>query len=227
MSPLEAALWSVVPSLGVGAMIAVCSALVKAVERAYIIAGCFVVMIAGYVVQATLLRADSHLWVLMLGAALLACGAVGVMTLGNELLMSAIPPERAGSAAAVNETVGELGGALGMAVLGSIGAAVYRQHLGTAVSTGARSTLGGAVATAARLPVGEAEHLLSLARTAFTAGLNTVSLIGAALMALAALLTGLFLRGVTPADPAAPAPTVPAPTATPVAQQHGSAEAVV
>ncbi|MBR7833026.1 MFS transporter [Actinospica durhamensis] len=205
MSPLKAALWSVVPSLGVGAMIGLCSALVKVVERAYIVAGCFTVMISGYVVQAALLRADSPLWVSMLGAALLACGAVGVMTLGNELLMSAIPPERAGSAAAVNETVGELGGALGMAVLGSIGAAVYRHHLGTAVPTGARSTLGGAVATAVHLPVSEAEHLLSLARTAFTAGLNTVSLVGAALMAVAALLTALFLRGVTPADPAAPA----------------------
>ena len=205
MSPLKAALWSLVPSLGVGAMIGICTALVKVFDRAYVIAGCFAVMIAGYGVQAALLRVDSHLWVLLIGAALLACGAVGVMTLGNELLMSAIPPERAGSAAAVNETVGELGGALGMAVLGSIGAAVYRHHLGTTVPTEARSTLGGAVATAARLPADEAARLLSLARTAFTAGLNTVSLVGAALMAAAAILTALFLRGVTPADPAAPA----------------------
>ena len=200
MSPLTAALWSVLPSLGVGAMIGLCTALVKAVERAYVIAGCFVVMIGGYVVQAAVLRADSHLWVPMLGAALLACGAVGVMTLGNELLMSAIPPERAGSAAAVNETVGELGGALGMAVLGSIGAAVYRGHLGSEVPAGARSTLGGAVATAAHMSGTAAADLLTAARAAFTSGLNTVSIVAAALMALAALLTALFLRGVTPAN---------------------------
>lgn len=214
MSPLKAALWSLVPSLGVGAMIGICGALAKVVDRAYIIGGCFIVIIGGYGVQAAMLRADSHLWVPLIGAALLACGAVGVTTLGNELLMSAIPPERAGSAAAVNETVGELGGALGMAVLGSIGAAVYRQHMPSGVPAGARSTLGGAVATAAHLPsVAEAEHLLQSARVAFTDSLNAVSVVGAGLMALAAMLTVILLRGVTVADPAAAdgaGPLVPA-----------------
>ena len=216
MSPLKAALWSVLPSLGVGAMIALCTALVKVLDRAYVIAGCFVVMVAGYLVQAALLRADSPLWVLMLGAALLACGAVGVVTLGNELLMSAIPPERAGSAAAVNETVGELGGALGMAVLGSIGAAVYRHHLGPAVPAEARSTLGGAIATAAHLPAAAGHALLTTARTAFATGLNTASLLAAALMAAAALLTALTLRNLTPAA------TSSAPTADPAPPAHAA-----
>lgn len=200
MSPLKAALWSLVPSIGVGAMIGICGALAKVVDRAYIIGGCFVVIIGGYGMQAVMLRSDSHMWVLLVGAALLACGAVGVTTLGNELLMSAIPPERAGSAAAVNETVGELGGALGMAVLGSVGAAVYRHHIPADVPAGARSTLGGAVATAAHLPsISQAEHVLQSARVAFTDGLNAVSVVGAGVMALAALLTVVLLRGVTPA----------------------------
>ncbi|WP_051451579.1 MFS transporter [Actinospica robiniae] len=224
MSPLTAALWSLVPSLGVGAVIGLCGALVKVFDRAFIIAGCFFVMLGGYCVQATLLRADSHMWVLMIGAALLACGAVGVMTIGNELLMSAIPPERAGSAGAVNETVGELGGALGMAVLGSIGAAVYRHHIPAGVPVGARSTLGGAVAVAANQPsASAAAQLLKSARVAFTDSLNSVSVVGAVLMGLAALLTAIILRGVTLADTAAPAEAqgrtnAVADTATPVAQ---------
>jgi DHA2 family multidrug resistance protein-like MFS transporter len=196
MSPLKAALWSLAPSLGVGAVIGIAGALAKVIDRAYVLAGSFAVITAGYGVQATLLRADSRLWVLMVGAALLACGAVGATTLGNELLMSAIPPERAGSAAAVNETVGELGGALGMAILGSIGAAVYRQHLGTDVPAGARSTLGGAVATAAQLRAEASAHLLGAARAAFTDSVNIVSVVGGAIMALAAVLTALFLRVV-------------------------------
>ncbi len=87
MGPFKAALWSLVPSLGVGAVIAIGSALAKAFDRAYVIAGGFLVILAGYVTQAALLHADSHLWVLMVGAGLLAGGAVAVMSLGNELML--------------------------------------------------------------------------------------------------------------------------------------------
>jgi DHA2 family multidrug resistance protein-like MFS transporter len=195
MTPLVAALWSIVPSLGVGAVIGITGALARRFDRAYVIAGCFVAVLCGYAVQAILLHADSRLWVLMIGAGLLASGAVGVMTLGNELLLGAIPPERAGAAAAMNETVTELGGALGMAVMGSIGTAVYRHHLGGAVPAPARATLGGAVATAAREHGSAGAHLLAAAREAFTASLNSVSIVGAVLMAAAAIATVLFLRG--------------------------------
>jgi DHA2 family multidrug resistance protein-like MFS transporter len=220
MSPLRAALWSLVPSLGVGAVIAVTAALVRIFDRASVIAGGFLVILAGYAVQATLLRADSHLWVLMVGAALLACGAVAVSMLGNELMLGAIPPERAGAAAAMNETVAELGGALGMAVMGSIGTAVYRHALGTTAPTPARSTLGGAVATAAREPGASGTQLLNSAREAFTHSINVVSYVGIGVVAVAALLTLLFLRGLRSAEQA------DVPPATPVAQPDRAAEAV-
>ncbi|MCU1484505.1 MAG: transporter, partial [Actinomycetia bacterium] len=52
--------------------------------------------------------------------ALIGCGVgVGSPT-GAELIMSAAPPARAGSAAGVNETIVEAAGALGVAVLGSV-----------------------------------------------------------------------------------------------------------
>jgi DHA2 family multidrug resistance protein-like MFS transporter len=197
MSPFGAALWSLLPSVGVGAAIGIGGALAKSFDRAYVIAGGFLVILGGYAVQAGLLRADSHLWVLMIGAGLLACGAVAVMALGNEWLLGAIPPERAGAAAAMNETMTELGGALGMAVMGSIGTAVYRHGLGDSVPGPARSTLGGAVTTAAREPASAAARLLAMAREAFTHSLNVVSIGGAAIMASAALLTILFLRGLS------------------------------
>ena len=195
MSPLTAALWSLVPSVGIGAVIAVTGVLSKSFDRAYVIAGCFVLTLGGYTVQATLLHVGAHLWVLMVGAGLLACGVVGVAALSNELLLGALPPERAGAGAAMNETVTELGGALGMAVMGSIGTAVYRHRLpGAPVS--ARSTLGGAVAAAAREPGSAGANLLADAREAFAASLNTVSVVGAGLTAVAAVLTVVFLRGL-------------------------------
>jgi DHA2 family multidrug resistance protein-like MFS transporter len=220
MSPLTAALWSLVPSVGIGAAIGIASALAGIFDRAYVIAGAFLVIVAGYAVQATMLHPGSHLWVLIIGAGLLACGAVAVMMLGNDLLLGAIPPERAGAAAAMNETVTELGGALGMAVMGSIGAAVYRHGLGTTVPAPARSTLGGAVAVAAREPGAAGAQLLGAAREAFAHSVNVVSIVGAAIMAGAALLTILFLRRLDSAAPAASSAT------TPVAQPDQPAEAL-
>ena len=129
---------------------------------------------------------------------------VGIMTVGNELVLGAVPPERAGAAAAVVETATEFGGALGMAVLGSIGTAVYRSGLAGSAPAGtppaalsaARDTLGGALTVAGRLPGRSGTDLLETARAAFTHGLNYAAFGAFIAMVLAAVLTATFLRGV-------------------------------
>jgi MFS transporter, DHA2 family, multidrug resistance protein len=101
----------------------------------------------------------SPLWFLLAAATVYAGGVVGVMSIANELIMGAVPPQRAGAAAAVVETASEFGGALGIAVLGSIGTAAYRSSLATGAPAGlppaaagqARSTLGGALSAAGQL----------------------------------------------------------------------------
>ena len=50
--------------------------------------------------------------------------------------MGCVPPERAGVASGISETGAELGGALGIAVLGSIGVAVYRSEIADALPDG-------------------------------------------------------------------------------------------
>jgi DHA2 family multidrug resistance protein-like MFS transporter len=139
-------------------------------------------------------------------------------------LLGAIPPERAGAAAAMNETMTELGGALGMAVMGSIGTAVYRHGLGGSVPGPARSTLGGAVATAAHQPASSAAQLLATAREAFTHSLNVVSIGGAAIMATAALLTIVFLRRLSAEGGAAALAALPN---TPVEEPERATQAIV
>jgi MFS transporter, DHA2 family, multidrug resistance protein len=137
----------------------------------------------------------------------------------NELIMGAVPPERAGAAAAVAETAAEFGGALGMAVLGSIGAAVYRSGLAASAPPGtppatlsaARDTLGGAVAVAGRLPGRTGAHLLEAARTAFTHGLDNAAAGSAIATVLAAVVCIAFLRGVRVEAPAATAVKPPSP----------------
>lgn len=205
-SPFEAAMWSLVPSLGVVVAAPSAGALAKRLDRGYVMGGGFLVSAAGFL-WLTGTRADSPLWVTLAGSAVYAGGLVAAMTLANELALGAAPPERAGSAAAVLESGQELGGALGMALLGSLGAVVYGRDMTAATPDApdaARETLGGAVAVARQLPPHDRDALLSDAFRAFTHGLNTAAAGAAATMAVAALISVVLLRragGSAPADP--------------------------
>ncbi|WP_078893690.1 MFS transporter [Streptomyces sp. CT34] len=203
MSPLEAALWNLVPTLAVGGMAPLSAALARRIDRAQVIALGFVLAAGGFI-WLSWLEPASALWFALAGSAVYASGLVMVMSLGNELALGVAPPERAGSASALLESGTELGGALGMAILGSIGNAVYRGDIGGALPTGlpagaagaARETLAGATAVAAPLPGRIGTALLTAARTAFTHGLHAAVLCAAAVMAAAAVLAVALLRGV-------------------------------
>jgi DHA2 family multidrug resistance protein-like MFS transporter len=203
MSPLTAALWSLVPMAGTGAAATVTQMLVQRIDRAYVAAGGFLISGAGFAALAQL-HARSPLAFLLIAATIYAGGIVGVMTVGNELIMGAVPPERAGAAAAVVETATEFGAALGIAVLGSVGIASYRSGLAALAPAGtphaalaaARDTLGGAVTAAGQLPGRLGADLLEAARAAFTHGLNNAALAAAIIMVLAAVLSAAFFRGL-------------------------------
>jgi DHA2 family multidrug resistance protein-like MFS transporter len=203
MSPLTAALWSLVPMSGTGAAVPLSQLLVQRIDRAYVAAGGLVLAAAGYLVL-TQVQAASPIWLLLAGASVYAGGAVAAMTIGNELIMGAVSPDRAGAAAAVVETSSEFGGALGMAVLGSIGVAVYRSdlaasapaHLSPSAVGAARSTLGGALAVARDLPAPLGSELTDAARVAFSHGLDIAALGAAIAMLLGAACCARFFRGV-------------------------------
>ena len=137
MSPLTAALWSLVPMAGTMTAAPAAQLLAGRVDRAYIAAGGFGIAGLGFA-GLTQLRPHSPIAFLLVCAAIYAGGIVGVMTVGNELVMGAVPPERAGAAAAVVETATEFGAALGIAVLGSIGVAAYRSSLAVLAPAGRR-----------------------------------------------------------------------------------------
>ncbi|GHH45457.1 DHA2 family multidrug resistance protein-like MFS transporter [Streptomyces candidus] len=211
MRPLEAALWSLVPSGAAFVCAPVGAMLAGRINRAHVMAGGFAIAAAGFV-WLTQVRTDSPLWFVLTGCATYVGGIITAMTLANEMALGAAPPERAGAAASVIESGTEFGGALGMAVLGSIGAAVYtREMAGPVTGPGAgpvpeavRETLGGAVAAARHLPAAQAESLLASAREAFTQSLNYAALGAAVFMLLAAACAVMMLRHG--ADPGTPAP---------------------
>ncbi|MFF9645348.1 MFS transporter [Kitasatospora aureofaciens] len=130
MIPLTAALWSVLPSVAVGGVAPLASALGRRFGRALMIAGGFAVMAAGFALL-TVVGAHSQLSVVLVAASLYASGGVGLMSQVSEVVMAAAPTERAGTASALLESGTELGGALGMAVLGSVGTALARGSAGS------------------------------------------------------------------------------------------------
>jgi DHA2 family multidrug resistance protein-like MFS transporter len=153
------------------------------------------------------LDADASLLLMALQLFAVALGLSPVFSLANGVVMSSVPPERAGAASGISETAGELGIALGIAVPGSIATAVYRAQVGAALPAGipsgaaeaARETLGGAAAAAAGLPDQLGAALLGVAQGAFVSGLHLSVGIGAVVVAALAAFVALSLREV-PAD---------------------------
>jgi DHA2 family multidrug resistance protein-like MFS transporter len=161
------------------------------------------------------------------GVVILSVGLAPLFTLAADLAVGSAPPERAGAASGISETSSELGGALGLAILGTVGTAVYRGHTADAfpaeVPAGAASTagdtLGGAVEVADRLPNLLAADVLEPAREAFTQGLQVAATVSGALVIAAALMVGRLLRnGDDPQESKEPAgPSVALATSQPCA----------
>jgi DHA2 family multidrug resistance protein-like MFS transporter len=125
-----------------------------------------------------------------------------LFTLAADLGGGRAPPERAGGASGISETSSELGGALGIALLGTIGTAVYRGDVSDGLPPDARETLGGAVEAAERLPVAMRAELLDPAREAFTQALQVAATVSGAIIVAAAILVATIVRR---ADERAPA----------------------
>jgi DHA2 family multidrug resistance protein-like MFS transporter len=68
-------------------------------------------------------------WRLGLLFLLQGAGMASVVPSATESVMSSLPRERAGVGSAVNNTIRQVGGALGVAVLGSVLSSVYRERI--------------------------------------------------------------------------------------------------
>jgi hypothetical protein len=149
---------------------------------------------------------DSSIWSVYLAIVPLAVGMALTMTPLTTLIMASVPLNRAGVGSAMNATTRELGGALGVAVLGSVVSSVYIDRL-SAVTGGlpaqarevAESGLGGALAVAERLGP-DGAGLAAAARQAFVDGMGTAAVAGGVAVLVAAAAAGRLLPrgGVVP-----------------------------
>jgi hypothetical protein len=136
--------------------------------------------------------------------------------------MGALPRQRAGVGSAVNDTAREVGGALGVAIVGSVTSSTYRSRLTGELPTrlpdpaaaAAHDSLGAALQISGRLgAVGS--HVADAAREAFVAAMSQASIVTAVVAAVGALVAWRYLpaRGVDNSDNPDESSPEPIPTA--------------
>jgi EmrB/QacA subfamily drug resistance transporter len=130
--------------------------------------------------------------------ALFGFGMGMTMAPATESIMGSVPPARAGVGSAVNDTTRQTGGALGVAVLGSLAGTRYNTridalHLPAPLASAAKQSIGAATQVARHLPGAAGQRLIANTRAGFTSGITLATLIGAGIVAAAALIVALFL----------------------------------
>jgi EmrB/QacA subfamily drug resistance transporter len=150
-------------------------------------------------------------YVLVVGSIMLmALGAGLAMPSATTGIMASLPMSKAGVGSAVNDTTREVGGAVGIAVVGSVLASVYRAGLDDAeamLPAGsrdvARDNIGAAVKEGAGILGGDAaayQRFLDIVGSAFTDGFNAGMGVSSAMALLGALaVLRWYPREVRPA----------------------------
>ena len=137
----------------------------------------FSLIAVGFVVLAALTPSTSYL-VIVVALVLLSAGMATTIAPATGAIMSSVPLNKAGVGSAVNDTTRELGGALGIAVLGSIVASAYRSEFDAGGLPGdagavAGESIGGAIRVARSIGGSDGESLIRSAGVAFTDAINT------------------------------------------------------
>jgi EmrB/QacA subfamily drug resistance transporter len=132
----------------------------------------------------------------------LAVGLALVMPPATESIMGSLPLAKAGVGSAVNDTTRQVGGALGVAVLGSVMSSTYRPRVSDAIAgspippetaSAVTDQVGAAMRAAAEIGGEPGRALAAAASSGFADGMSISFMIGAAALALGALIVALYL----------------------------------
>lgn len=204
LSALETGVRFIPIAIGIIAVSPISAVLTTRLGARVVVAAGLSVTAAGLALMSTLGLAPSDLQVSTI-LVVIAAGLALAMTPATDAIMSAVPKEKFGVGSAVNDTVREVGGAFGVAVLGSLSAASYAgaMHAVTAglppvAADAARESLAAASAVAASIGGEAGAALLATARTGFVDAMSMTSLVGAAIAGGGALLALLWLPARAP-----------------------------
>ncbi|MDQ3304785.1 MAG: MFS transporter, partial [Actinomycetota bacterium] len=202
-SALEAGLRLLPISLVMGIVSPVSARLVERAGTKVVVTTGLVIAAVGLAMASTLSVASGY-GPLLAAMLVLSLGISLTMAPATESVMGSLPPAKAGVGSAVNDTTRELGGALGVAVLGSLLASGYASTLGDSLrnvpvpaeAVGvARESLGAALQVAGTVG-GEVGDVVALAaRTAFVDAMGTGTMVAAGVALVGAVVAAVFLPG--------------------------------
>ncbi len=139
---------------------------------------------------------------LLTGMIVLAFGMGMVMAPATESIMGSLPRNKAGVGSAMNDTTRQMGGALGVAVIGSVLASAYRPavtsrltdlHAPAGVIAAARDSIGGAVQAANGLAEPLRSAVVSASQVEFVSSLRGALTVGAVVLLTAAAVVFALL----------------------------------
>jgi MFS transporter, DHA2 family, multidrug resistance protein len=200
-TPLEAGI-RLLPMAGVMIVLSPLSA--KVVERIgskIVVASGLSIAAIGLIMASRLTAGASYPEVLA-SLVVLAAGMALVMPPATESIMGSLPLAKAGVGSAVNDTTRQVGGALGVAVLGSVMSSTYGPRVSDAISglpvsseqaSAIHDQIGAAIRAAGEIGGAPGRALADAASRGFADGMSTAFIIGAAALALGAVIVALFL----------------------------------
>ena len=185
-----------------GALSPVAILLMKRVGTKYVVATGLALMTAGFVLASTS-SADSAYWGLVISAmSLMAAGLALTSGPATDAIMGALPTSKAGAGSAVNDTTREIGGTLGVAVVGSVMSSLYGPRVVDALSrlgvpassvSAARESVIAGLTVTGNLPHSMQAPARAAVSNAFMDGLHAGSLVAAGVTAVAAIAALAFL----------------------------------
>jgi EmrB/QacA subfamily drug resistance transporter len=166
--------------------------LVERVGTKYVVAGGLALVSLSLVVLSFATVTSGYSPVL---ASILILGVGMGMTMApaTESIMGSLPRAKAGVGSAVNDTTRQIGGALGVAILGSLLASTYASSLGDTVPAAAKASVGAALDLARGLGGAEGAALAASAKSAYVDGMGVGVLVAAGVALLGSMIALAFL----------------------------------
>lgn len=197
--PLDAAIKMLPMSFAIVVASVISPRLVGWFGKKVVVGSGMLIMALGVLLLASLGITPSY-FTFVLSMCVAAFGMGIAMSPTTDLMMSAVPRSRAGMGSATNDTTRELGGSLGVAVLGSLLAAQYSEKISPAIAhlpeqarMAAESSLAGALKVAEALPAELGGVLTTAAKTAWIDGYRFALIIGAVIIAASAIVAFRWL----------------------------------
>ena len=139
-------------------------------------------------------------WIIGLGLFVMGAGMGNTMAPATDALVGAVPEANAGVGSALNDVTRNVGGALGIGIMGSVLNSIYGSNITAATSTlptgaaaAAQNSIGAAAQVASGLEAATADILLAAANNAFVDAFGIAMFVGAAFAALGAMVVFQFM----------------------------------